>query len=66
VYLIPQDDLEELNLMKNLQSQAPDRVSQMRSLLKAWRGRALFGNIDTTFQLSNEDREKLESLGYVQ
>lgn len=66
VFHIPEDDLEEQNVLGALKIQSPDKISRFRSLLKAWRSRVMFGNIDTTFQLSNEDREKLESLGYVQ
>jgi arylsulfatase A-like enzyme len=66
VFHIPEDDLEEQNLLGALKLKSPERISRFRSLLKAWRSRVMFGNIDTTFQLSDEDREKLESLGYVQ
>jgi arylsulfatase A-like enzyme len=41
-------------------------MKYFRSQLDDWRSKATVGNIDSSFQLSDEERDKLKSLGYVQ
>jgi len=66
LYQISEDPLEEKNTLNNLIKTDPDVPIRLRGELENWRKKAKSGNIDSSFQLSEEDREKLESLGYVQ
>lgn len=43
-----------------------DVFAQLRAALGKWRSTAKAGAVDTDFHLSDEDRQKIESLGYVQ
>jgi len=66
LYQYSQDQAEINNLLRTLEQSDPKVVEQFRKELDQWRTKALVGNIDTQFELSDEEREKLESLGYVQ
>jgi arylsulfatase A-like enzyme len=65
-YEIEKDPTEQENLLTELLRRDPGLVERMRRSLQDWRSKALVGNVDTSFDLSEEDREKLKSLGYVQ
>jgi arylsulfatase A-like enzyme len=62
VFQIPEDPTEA----KNLAGKEPDVMKELQSQLRDWRSKALTGNVDTSFELTDEEREKLQSLGYVQ
>lgn len=62
VFEIPDDPVEN----NNLAGKEPDVMKSLQSKLNEWRSKALTGNVDTTFELTDEEREKLQSLGYVQ
>jgi arylsulfatase A-like enzyme len=66
MYEIEKDPTEQKNLLTELLRRDPALVERMRHSLQDWRSKALVGNVDTSFDLSEEDREKLKSLGYVQ
>jgi arylsulfatase A-like enzyme len=63
VFRLTQDPLEQRNLMQVLIQKDPELVQKLRVELSKWQKHS--GDIDTTFELSEEDKEKLESLGYV-
>lgn len=65
-YEIEKDPTEQKNLLTEFLRGDPALVERMRRSLQDWRSKALVGNVDTSFDLSEEDREKLKSLGYVQ
>lgn len=64
IFRISQDELEENNLIQLMNQKNPELLKKLQSELSAWQKNAR--NVDTAFTLSKEDREKLESLGYVQ
>lgn len=64
IFRISQDQVEENNIIQLLEHKNPRLLRELRDELFAWQKNAK--NIDTAFQLTKEDREKLESLGYVQ
>jgi arylsulfatase A-like enzyme len=64
IFRVSQDELEENNLIQLVNQKNPELLKKLQSELSAWQKNAK--NIDTAFTLSEEDREKLESLGYVQ
>ena len=66
LYNIQEDPLEEKNVLTDLSKIDPEISVTFRDQLENWRKKARSGNIDSSFELSDEDREKLESLGYVQ
>jgi arylsulfatase A-like enzyme len=66
VYEMESDPTEQNNLLTEFLRSNPKLVQQMRKSLESWRSKALLGLVDTSFQLSDEDRDKLKSLGYVQ
>jgi arylsulfatase A-like enzyme len=66
LYDIQDDPLELKNALNRVSLADPKLPITLRDELEKWRKTAKSGNIDTSFQLSDEDREKLESLGYVQ
>lgn len=66
LYNIKEDPLETKNDLMNLIKTDPELPIKLRDELEGWRKTAKSGNVDSSFQLSEEDREKLESLGYVQ
>lgn len=62
VFQIADDPVES----HNLAGKEPDVMKSLQSRLTQWRSKALTGNVDTSFELTDEEREKLQSLGYVQ
>lgn len=66
VFQISQDKTEEKSILVKLSNQKPELLTAFRNGLQDFREKFMAGNIDVTFQLTEEDREKLESLGYVQ
>jgi arylsulfatase A-like enzyme len=66
VFQISHDKTEEDNILNKLRTQKPELLTAFRTRMQDLREKFMAGNVDTTFQLSEEDREKLESLGYVQ
>ncbi len=64
IFRVSQDELEENNLIQLVNQKNPELLKKLQSELSGWQKNAR--NIDTAFELSKEDREKLESLGYVQ
>jgi len=62
IYDLNRDPAEEKNLLQDQSA----IVKQLRVQLDRWRSKAMIGNVDTTFHLSEEDQEKLKSLGYTQ
>jgi len=62
LYDLQQDPLEKKNLLLDESNTA----KKLRQQLDNWRSKAMIGNVDTTFHLSEEDQEKLRSLGYTQ
>jgi arylsulfatase A-like enzyme len=64
VFQLSKDQLEQRNLLQVLKNKDPGLLEKLRNELSAWQKNS--GRIDTTFELSEEDKEKLESLGYVQ
>ncbi len=63
VFRLSQDPLEQRNLMQVVLQKDPELMKRLREELSKWQQHS--GEIDTTFELSEEDKEKLESLGYV-
>lgn len=64
IFRVSQDELEENNLIQLVNQKNPKLLKKLQSELSGWQKNA--ANIDKGFTLSKEDREKLESLGYVQ
>jgi arylsulfatase A-like enzyme len=64
IFRVSQDELEENNLIQLVNQKNPELLRKLQSELSGWQKNA--ANIDKDFTLSKEDREKLESLGYVQ
>jgi arylsulfatase A-like enzyme len=64
VFQLSKDQLEQRNIIQMLQQKNPELLKKLRDELSMWQKSS--ANIDTTFELSEEDKEKLESLGYVQ
>ena len=64
IFRVSQDELEENNLIQLVNQKNPELLKKLQSELSAWQKNSK--NIDTAFTLSKEEREKLESLGYVQ
>jgi len=64
IFRVSQDELEENNLIQLVNQKNPELLRKLQSELSSWQKNA--GNIDKGFTLSKEEREKLESLGYVQ
>jgi arylsulfatase A-like enzyme len=62
IYDIGKDPLEQTNLIGSKSGIA----GTLREQLRVWRSKAMIGNVDSTFRLSEEDQEKLKSLGYTQ
>jgi len=56
--------LEENNLIQLVNQKNPELLRKLQSELSSWQKNA--ADIDKGFTLSKEEREKLESLGYVQ
>jgi arylsulfatase A-like enzyme len=66
LYDMKADPNENKNILNEISKNDPDISVTFRDRLEDWRKQAQAGNVDSSFQLSDEDREKLESLGYVQ
>lgn len=66
VFQVAKDRAEEINILPQLGKQKPELLTALRNGLHDWRKKVSSGKIDATFQLSEEDQEKLEALGYVQ
>lgn len=66
VFQIANDRVEEKNVLPELMKGKPQLLSALRNGLQDWRKKISTGKIDATFQLSTEDQEALEALGYVQ
>jgi hypothetical protein len=64
VFQLSKDQLEQRNLIQLLQQKNPELLKKLRDELSMWQKNS--AKVDTTFELSEEDKEKLESLGYVQ
>jgi Arylsulfatase A and related enzymes len=63
VFNLQEDPGERNNLLGSV---SKGDLRKFRKDLKEWRSKAALGNIDSSFQLSDEERDKLKSLGYVQ
>lgn len=66
VFHISKDRAEEQDILLGVSKSQPKLLIALRDGLEDWRKKITSGKFDATFQLSEEDREKLESLGYVQ
>lgn len=65
-FQISNDRTEEEDILRELSKQKPELLIALRNGLQDWRNKLVAGNLDVNFQLSEEDREKMESLGYTQ
>lgn len=65
IFDIPADRQETKDLLSTLNADQNELVTGFRDALIVWKKTSMSGNIDENFELSDEDREKLESLGYV-
>ena len=61
LYHIAEDPMEETNLL----DREPDRSAEFRTILEQW-DKATPRNLDNDAQLTDDDIEALESLGYVE
>jgi arylsulfatase A-like enzyme len=66
VFHIAKDRAEEQDILLSVSRSQPKLLIALRDGLEDWRKKIMTGKFDATFQLSEEDRERLESLGYVQ
>jgi arylsulfatase A-like enzyme len=66
IFKVAIDRAEEQNLLQALSKQNPGLFSALRNGLQNWRAKLSTGEVDTTFELSESDQEKLEALGYIQ
>jgi arylsulfatase A-like enzyme len=65
-FQISQDRTEEKDILRELSIKKPELLIALRDGLQDWRNKLVTGHIDLNFQLSEEDREKMKSLGYTQ
>jgi arylsulfatase A-like enzyme len=65
VFDISTDRREIKDLLSTLSTDNNNLIVELKTALETWKKTAMSGNIDEKFQLSEEDRERLESLGYV-
>jgi arylsulfatase A-like enzyme len=66
LFQISKDRNEEQDILLETSRTKPQLLIALRDGLDGWRRKLMAGKVDESFQLSDEDREKLESLGYVQ
>jgi arylsulfatase A-like enzyme len=66
VFHIAKDRTEENDILLPISKSQPKLLIALRDGLEDWRKKIMSGKFDATFKLSEEDQEKLKSLGYVQ
>jgi arylsulfatase A-like enzyme len=63
IFNLTDDPWERVNLIEQVNAKL---TADMNQELKTWRSKTTFVNIDTKFELGQEELERLKSLGYVQ